>query len=72
MKTEYNRKTCYFCKNKNIQIDCKDVSTLKRYLAFNGRIQPRKKTGNCAKHQKRVAKAIKQARQLGLVGYTKS
>ena len=66
------KKACYFCKNKNNQIDYKDVSTLKRYLSFNGRIQPRKKTGNCPKHQKRIAKAIKQARQLGLIGYVKS
>ena len=55
---EHNRRACYFCKNKSSQIDYKDVSTLKKYLAFNGRIQPRKKSGNCAKHQKRIAKAI--------------
>lgn len=66
------KKECYFCKNKISQVDHKDISTLKRYLTFNGRIHPRKKTGACAKHQKRLARAIKRSRQLGFLYYIKS
>ena len=65
------RRVCYFCKNKAIEIDYKDISSLKRYLTFNGRIQNRSRTGTCAKHQKRLTKAIKKARQLALMHYVK-
>lgn len=66
------KKICYFCKNKADEIDYKDVSSLKRYLTFNSRIQPRKKTGTCAKHQNRLSKAIKKSRELGLLHYIKT
>lgn len=57
---------CYFCK-KNIQeVDYKDVETLSRFLSHLGKIRAKKRTGNCAKHQRKLTKAIKKARHLGL------
>ncbi|RLC34899.1 MAG: 30S ribosomal protein S18 [Candidatus Nealsonbacteria bacterium] len=61
---------CFFCK-KNIQeIDFKNTALLKRYISGLGKIRPRKKTGRCAKHQRRLSKAIKRARHLGLLSAT--
>lgn len=61
---------CFFCK-KNIQeIDFKNTALLKRYISGLGKIRPRKKTGLCAKHQRRLSKAIKRARHLGLLSAT--
>jgi len=72
MRDNYTEKSCFFCKNKDRQINFCDVSQLKRYLNFSGRIQPAKRTGNCTKHQKQITKAIKKARQLGLISYSQS
>jgi len=69
---EENIKVCYFCRNKNQEIDYKNVSLLKRYLNFSGRIHPRGRTGNCTKHQREIAKAIKKARQMALLDYIKA
>ena len=63
-------KECYFCK-ENKQVDFKDVSTLERYLNMFGAIQPRTRTGLCAKHQREIAKAIKRAREIRLMPYSK-
>jgi len=67
MRTDNRRRSCYFCKNKNQEIDFKNEQMLKRYLNFSGRIQPKSKTGNCTKHQRKIAKAIKTARQMGVL-----
>jgi len=60
-------KTCRLCENKIYQIDFKDVDLLKHYQTEGGRILARRITGNCAKHQKMLAAAVKRARVLGLV-----
>lgn len=58
---------CYFCK-KNIQeVDFKETDLLRRFISGMGKIRPRKKTGLCAKHQRKMSKAIKRARHLGLL-----
>jgi ribosomal protein S18 len=64
------RKACYFCVEKIDYIDYKDVELLKRFLSDKGKIRPRRVTGNCAQHQKRLAKAIKNAREMALIPYT--
>lgn len=61
---------CYFCKKGIKEIDFKNVELLKKFISSLGKIRPRKKTGLCAKHQRRLAKAIKRARSLGLLSYT--
>jgi len=48
----------------------KDIETLKRFLSLSAKIQPRKKTGVCAKHQRRLARAIKRARVMGFLPFT--
>jgi len=60
-------KTCRLCENKIYDIDFKDVELLKRYQTEGGRILPRRITGNCYKHQKSLAQAVKRARILALV-----
>jgi len=63
-------KECYFCKEKK-EIDYKDTRSLERYLNMFGAIQPMGRTGLCAKHQRVMAKAIKRAREVRLMPYSK-
>lgn len=66
------RKKCPFkCKNKEtrISIDYRDVPQLSRYVSDSGKIEPRRKTGVCAKCQRLLARAIKNARELNLIPY---
>ncbi|NLF93053.1 MAG: 30S ribosomal protein S18 [Oligosphaeraceae bacterium] len=60
-------KICRLCENKVYNIDFKDVDLLKRFQTEGGRILPRRITGNCFKHQKMLAAAVKRARILALV-----
>jgi len=64
------RKVCAFCVDKISHIDYKDVGRLRRYLSDRGKIEPRRKTGTCAKHQRRLTIAIKRARHVALMPYT--
>ncbi|MEK7623565.1 MAG: 30S ribosomal protein S18 [Patescibacteria group bacterium] len=63
------RKNCYYCVNKNVVIDYKDVQTLRRFVSSYLKIAPPRRSGLCAKHQRKGAQAIKQARVAGLMGY---
>lgn len=60
------KRACMFCKGK-IDPDYKDFATLQRFVNDRGRIAGRKRSGLCAKHQRRLAQAIKRARHLGLL-----
>jgi small subunit ribosomal protein S18 len=60
-------KTCRLCENKIYNIDFKDVELIRRYQTEGGRILPRRVTGNCFKHQKLLAAAVKRACILALV-----
>jgi small subunit ribosomal protein S18 len=64
------RKVCSFCVDHVDQIDYKDAAKLRRYLSDRGKIDPRRKTGTCAKHQRRLSIALKRARHLALLPYT--
>lgn len=55
---------------KATDIDYKDVGKLRRFLSDRGKIDPRRRTGTCAKHQRRLAVALKRARHLALMPYT--
>ncbi len=61
---------CYFCKRNIRDIDWQEVSTLKIFITGLGKIRKRKDTGLCAKHQRKVARAIKRARHFGILSYT--
>lgn len=63
------RKNCNFCMDRIEVIDYKDISKIKRYLTEAGKILPRRITGNCAEHQRMLAKAIKRAREAALISY---
>jgi small subunit ribosomal protein S18 len=63
------RKPCMFCLGK-ATINYKDADFLQRFLSERGKIVPRRVTGTCAKHQRKVAQAIKRARELALLPYT--
>ena len=64
------RKVCRFCADKNVAIDYKDPQTLKYFITDRGKIVPRRISGNCAKHQRKVSLAIKRARMVALMPFT--
>jgi small subunit ribosomal protein S18 len=64
------RKVCAFCVDKVDHIDYKEPGKLRRYVSERGKIEPRRKTGTCARHQRKLTLAIKRARQLALMPYT--
>jgi small subunit ribosomal protein S18 len=64
------RNRCRFCREKTTRVDYKDVLTLQKLCTSQGRIFSRKRSGNCAAHQRQVKQAIKQARYIGLLSYT--
>ncbi len=64
------RKVCAFCVDHVREIDYKDVSRLRRYLSDRAKIEPRRKTGTCAKHQRRLSVALKNARYMAMLPYT--
>jgi len=63
------RKVCAFCSEKVDTIDYKDAAKMRQYISDRGKIDPRRKTGTCAKHQRALAVAIKRARHLALIPY---
>lgn len=63
-------KFCQFCADKTLVIDYKKIDLLRKYVSDDGRIRPRRQTGACAKHQRVVAAAVKQARQIALLPFT--
>jgi len=65
----FRPKVCPFCADRT-EIDYKDAARLRRYISDRARIEPRRRTGICAKHQRRLALAVKRARYLALLPYT--
>lgn len=73
MKPDFERrrkKTCRFCENKTRVIDYKDEKLLRKFITDRGKIVPRRISGNCAKHQRRLTIALKRGRHLALLPYT--
>jgi small subunit ribosomal protein S18 len=62
-------KFCQFCSDKNLVIDYKNVEMMSRYINETGKIRPRRQTGACAKHQRQIATAIKNARHIALLPF---
>lgn len=65
----YRRKVCPFCADKKYVLDYKDYSMLRRYTTDRGRIVPRRISGACAKHQRKLTQAIKRARVMALLPF---
>ena len=63
-------KMCRFCADPSLTIDYKDPKTLSVFTTDRGKIIPRRISGNCAKHQRVVALAIKRARNISLLPFT--
>ena len=61
---------CWFCINGTKAIDYKDLGTLRRYISSFGKIVPRRRSGVCALHQRKLATAIKRARIMALLPFT--
>lgn len=66
------RKVCYFCTEKIDHVDYKDVAVLRRYMSDRAKIRARRVSGNCPRHQREVAVAIKNAREMALLPYVGS
>ena len=64
------RRVCAFCVDKVENIDYKDINMLRRFVSDQGQIDSRRRTGTCARHQRRLTTAIKRARHLALLPYT--
>ena len=64
------RKVCRMCADKIDSVDYKDTRFLQQYLVERSKILPRRISGTCAKHQRRLALAIKRARHLALMPFT--
>ncbi len=63
------RKPCQFCRDKVAIVDWKDFGTLRRLMSDRGKIRSARITGCCRRHQAQSARAIKRARELGLLPY---
>jgi small subunit ribosomal protein S18 len=61
---------CRFCADKELEIDYKDAKTLRIFLTERCKIIPRRISGNCARHQRKLTTEIKRSRHLALLPYT--
>jgi small subunit ribosomal protein S18 len=64
------KKVCAFCKDKDAAIDYKDTNLLRKFISDRGKIRARRVTGNCSQHQRDIAIAIKNSREMALLPYT--
>ena len=71
-KTYYRRKVCKFCADSILIIDYKEIRTLRYFITERGKITPRRISGTCANHQRKLAVAIKRARNMALLPFTTS
>lgn len=62
-------KACYFCLNGLNEVDYKDTRVLQKFLSGYAKILPRRRTGTCMKHQRKLAMAVKRARIMALIPF---
>ncbi|MFW5808583.1 MAG: 30S ribosomal protein S18, partial [Spirochaetota bacterium] len=67
--SRFKKKVCKFCHNKELPIDYKRPDILLRFLTDRGKILPRRITGTCAKHQRRMASEVKRSRMIALLPF---
>src|ERR1700751_1129217 len=65
----HRKKVCRFCSDQDFLMDYKDQRMMQSFVTEHGKIVPRRISGNCAQHQRKLTSAIKRARNLALVGY---
>jgi len=68
----HRKKGCRFCLDREFVMDYKDVRMMQSFISEHGKITPRRISGNCADHQRKLTSAVKRARNLALVGYVSS
>lgn len=66
----HRRKVCRFCADSTLAIDYKDFKMLRLFTTERGKIVPRRISGNCAKHQRKLTVAINRARNIALLPFT--
>lgn len=67
----YSRpRVCMFCTDPAVDLNYKNIDVLRRFISEAGKIRPRRQTGTCAKHQRRLAREIKRSRHLAMMPYT--
>lgn len=69
VKKTVEKKQCHYCANNVKEVTYKDVAVLRRFVSSYFKIAPRRRSGLCAFHQRKVAQAIKQARIAGLMPF---
>ncbi len=67
---KFKKKPCSFCREKVSYIDYKDIATLRKYISDRGKIRARRVTGACTEHQRAIAAAVKNSREMALLPYT--
>ena len=65
----FRKKICIFCKEKTERIDYKETDKFRRFVTERGKLVPSRISGNCAKHQRMVARAVKRARLIALLPF---
>lgn len=68
-QADRKKKPCYFCVNNQKPVDWRDPETLKRFVSSYWKIAPKRRSGLCNKHQRKVAMAVKRARVMALMPY---
>jgi len=63
------KKVCRFCVDNIDEVDYKDVKMLQKYINSYGKMDARKRSGLCAKHQRKLATAIKRSRMMALLPF---
>lgn len=69
-KTFHKHKICRFCADSSLAIDYKDYGMLRFFVSERGKIIPRRISGNCARHQRRITNAVKRARNIALIPFS--
>jgi small subunit ribosomal protein S18 len=69
-KKVFKKKPCSFCRDKVTYIDYKDTGLLRKYISDRGKIRARRVTGACTQHQRDIAQAVKNSREVALLPYT--
>ena len=64
------KKVCVFCREKIAYVDYKDTTMLRKFISDRGKIRARRVSGNCRQHQRDVATAVKNAREMAMLPYT--
>jgi len=70
MDPKNQKRVCYFCAQNVKEVDYKNADTLRHFISAQAKIMPRKRSHLCAKHQRRLAMAIKRARFMALLPFS--